>query len=308
MLFLYTTASWALTYPMPPASEDLVGQIQTITVQHGDSLFTLAQRFDVGRNALIVANPHIRFHRLRVGQKVIIPTQFILPPPPYRNGITVNISEMRLYYFTPNNEVMTFPVALGRMGWRTPTTDTKLIRKQAEPDWNVPNSIRQYTYKTQGKWLPAVVKAGPRNPLGTHALYLQRRGYLMHGTNQPALIGSLVSSGCIRMYNHDVEVLFEHVPVGTTVHIIHHPQKAGWLDGTLYLESHKPVDHNEPMHPRNYTTPEAVIESATAEQQPPTAIDWERVERIAQEHTGIPKVIHLPPPPPALPESALPEQ
>lgn len=43
--------------------------------------------------------------------------------------------------------------------------------------------------------------------------------YGIHGTNKPWLIGQDVSSGCIRMFNDDVEKLFDRVPIGTIVHI-----------------------------------------------------------------------------------------
>ena len=39
----------------------------------------------------------------------------------------------------------------------------------------------------------------------------------MHGTNQPQSIGHAVSNGCVRMYNADVEALFDQVQVGVPV-------------------------------------------------------------------------------------------
>ena len=54
--------------------------------------------------------------------------------------------------------------------------------------------------------------------LGTHKLDLGN-GYLLHGTNEEGSIGEAVSHGCVRMYNEDVERLYEMVPVGTPVYI-----------------------------------------------------------------------------------------
>lgn len=65
---------------------------------------------------------------------------------------------------------------------------------------------------------------GPNNPLGARALYLYRGGndtmFRLHGTNQPQSIGHAMSSGCIRMLNHDVIDLFERVPVGARVVVL----------------------------------------------------------------------------------------
>lgn len=41
----------------------------------------------------------------------------------------------------------------------------------------------------------------------------------LHGTNKPALIGSKVSKGCIRMNDADITYLVENLPLGTPVHI-----------------------------------------------------------------------------------------
>ena len=54
--------------------------------------------------------------------------------------------------------------------------------------------------------------------LGTHKLVLGD-GYLIHGTDQEDSIGEAVSHGCVRMYNEDVQRLYQMVPIGTAVYI-----------------------------------------------------------------------------------------
>ncbi|OQP06054.1 L,D-transpeptidase [Geobacillus sp. 46C-IIa] len=65
----------------------------------------------------------------------------------------------------------------------------------------------------------------PNNPLGTRWIGFDARGtdgriYGVHGTNNPASIGGYVSQGCVRMYNRDVEHLYERVPIGARVLIL----------------------------------------------------------------------------------------
>lgn len=276
-------------YTAPPQGEDLIGNIVKIKTQQVASLQTLAQQYDLGAIEIDDANPNRTRELFNPGNTVVLPKQFILPPPSYRSGIVVNISELRLYYFTPNGEVMTFPVALGREGWRTPLVKTHVVRKQAGPTWYVPASIRLATLAKTGEQLPEMVPPGPDNPLGDYALYLATNGYLIHGTNNPSSIGQLVSSGCIRLYNTDVAQLFNWVVPGTSVRIINYPDKAGWQGNSLYLEAHQPVQDVDGYY--NNATPnvQAVIAQAIANR--PANIDWKKVNLVLKKHTGIPTII-----------------
>src|SRR5690606_9951022 len=135
------------------------------------------------------------------------PSAFILPPGP-REGIVLNLAELRLYYYHPGGKkVSTFPVGIGRSGWLTPVGETVIARKKEGPTWIPPKSIREYM-KKKGVHLPEKVYPGPENPLGDFALYLGWQNYLMHGTNQPNTVGIRSSSGCIRMYPEDIKRLF----------------------------------------------------------------------------------------------------
>ena len=55
-------------------------------------------------------------------------------------------------------------------------------------------------YIAAGEPLPAVVPAGPDNPMGLYALYIGRL-YAIHGTNANFGIGLRVSHGCVRLRN-----------------------------------------------------------------------------------------------------------
>lgn len=223
---------------------DLIGKIQYAEVFEGESLALIARDYEVGIEELKRANPGISEQKLEVGTEVLVPTQFILPEKSIRDGIVVNMAELRLYYFPKGEDVVyTYPVAMGRSGWRTPTTFTTVKGKTKDPIWYVPESIREHAIDRYGNILPEKVMPGPDNPLGEYAIYLKERGILIHGTNNPASIGKHVSSGCIRMFNSNVKQLFNMVKIGESVHLVHHAQKLGYdQDGKLYLESHPEVD------------------------------------------------------------------
>ena len=65
-----------------------------------------------------------------------------------------------------------------------------------------------------------VIGPGKDNPLGTRWMGLDKKGYGIHGTNEPRSIGKAASHGCIRMARKDLEQLFELVRVGDVVEII----------------------------------------------------------------------------------------
>lgn len=231
----------AAIYPLPPADVDIVGELRTVVVQPDETLLDIGRRHGVGYEEMKRANPTIDMWVPEPGTKVVVPTRHILPSVP-REGIVLNVAEMRIYYFPPAKDgqprtVETYPVSIGRMDWRTPIGETKVVAKQKNPNWYPPQSVK-IEAKKEGREVPEVVPAGPDNPLGTRVLRLGIPAYLIHGTNNPWGIGMRVTHGCVRMYPEDIESLFERVPVDTKVRIINEPVKAGWFAGMLYLEVH----------------------------------------------------------------------
>ncbi|MBS9778191.1 MAG: L,D-transpeptidase family protein [Gammaproteobacteria bacterium] len=219
---LFCGGVWAATYQIPSDGSDVVGELKIVQSQKNDTLNRIAIRNGVGYNEIVRANPSLSKNRkLPIGTDVTIPTAFLLPDT-QRNGIIINLSAMRLYYFPDESTVITHPVAVGKRGWSTPQGVTKVIAKKRNPTWTPPKSIIREAAR-RGKKLRRVYPAGPNNPLGTRALRLGIPGYLIHGTNKPWSIGKRRSHGCIRMRRDDVESLFSKVPVGTRVQIISQP-------------------------------------------------------------------------------------
>jgi L,D-transpeptidase ErfK/SrfK len=218
---------------------DIIGQLGVYRTRQEDTLIELARRFNLGYIELAVANPEVNPYVPGADVDLLLPTAHILPPGP-REGIVINLAEQRLYYFPEgeDEQVFTFPIGIGQEDWATPLGETQVVRKKEGPTWTVPASIHAERKREGLEPYPAVVPPGPDNPLGSHALYLGWRAYLIHGTNQPFGVGRLVSHGCIRLYPEDIPNLFEMVPVGTPVRVIDQPVKAGWSDNEFYVEIH----------------------------------------------------------------------
>ena len=236
----------AVSYPLPPAGSRLVGSSQVITVPDHNTLplEAFAAQYGHGLSNMLEANPGVDPFLPKSGTRLVIPQQLILPDT-VREGIVVNVAEMRLYYYPPgSNTVEVLPIGIGQAGRETPRNwVTAVERKQVGPTWSpTPNTRRAYA--AEGKTLPAFVPAGPDNPMGLYAIYIGRL-YAIHGTNSNFGIGLRVSQGCIRLRNNDIKYLFDNVPVGTRVQLIDRPVKVTTEpDGSRWVEVHEPLSRN----------------------------------------------------------------
>jgi L,D-transpeptidase ErfK/SrfK len=275
----------------PPAVEEdpepiIVGRLATYRTSHDDTLADVALRFNLGYVSLVAANPGIDPWVPGEGTEIVLPLAHLLPDAP-REGIVINLPEMRLYFFDKDGGVQTYPLGVGREGLETPRGTTEIKRKAENPIWYPTAATR-----ADDPELPAAVPPGEDNPLGTRALYLGWPAYLIHGTNRPYGIGRRTSRGCIRMYTEDVERLYPQVPVGTKVTVIDQPIKLGWSRGELYLEAHPTkaqADQLEINGAFDFELPDGLIERINAAAgQEANRLDWATVRQAALERRGYP--------------------
>jgi len=234
--------SMATVYDMEVKNKRLIGEAKVHTVVKGDYFQQLAEQYDVGFLALLAANPKHDPFLLKIGSKVIIPNEMLLPYISHE-GIVVNLPELRLYYFLPEeNKVHVFPVGIGRQGLSTPLTSTVIGEKRKDPIWRPTKEMQDRHFAQYGKYLAKEVAAGPDNPFGKYALRLGTSEYLIHGSNKRFGIGMRASSGCIRMYDDDIKWLFDNVALDTKVRVINQPVKMSYEGGDKQLiEIHQPL-------------------------------------------------------------------
>jgi lipoprotein-anchoring transpeptidase ErfK/SrfK len=128
-------------------------------------------------------------------------------------AILVDLSKRKLWLYDHSKVKKKYGVAIGMPGHTTPRGKFKVIAKAKNPAWRNPGS----------GWaanMPAYIAPGPRNPLGTRALYINSPGIRIHGTHKTWSIGHAQSHGCVRVANRNIEKLYPLVPVGTPVFII----------------------------------------------------------------------------------------
>jgi len=286
----------ATVYELPVDGSAVFGKDERIKAAYQDTLLDIARRYSLGYEEIIRANPGVDLWLPGQGTEILLPGRRILPPGP-REGIVINLPEHRLYYFPKAKRghkrvVVTYPVSIGRMDWRSPLGPTYIAAKEKHPSWYPPESIRR-EHAAHGDPLPKVVPPGPKNPLGDYKMRLAVGDgtYEIHGTNNPLAVGMAVTHGCIRMYPEDVQALFRQVPVGTKVWLINDPVKVAYIEGRLLLEVHPPVDDQgqtvEPDLKLLSQQLDRALGTATA------AIHWDFAREALQAATGMPTVVGL---------------
>ena len=216
--------------------QSVIGKLRWSYALKNDTLLDIARDYGLGYNAITEANPSIDPWLPRTDEKVIVPVYWVLPDAK-RQGIVINLAEMRIYYFHDRDgsgSVDIYPIGVGREGFDTPLGVYHVTDKEKDPYWYPPESIRQ-----ERPELPPAVPPGPDNPLGAYKIMTDLKGYLIHGTNRPWGVGRRVSHGCIRLYPEDIARLYGKVMPGDRVEIVYQPVKVGVEDGRPIVEVHK---------------------------------------------------------------------
>ncbi|RXI96712.1 LysM peptidoglycan-binding domain-containing protein [Anaerobacillus alkaliphilus] len=147
---------------------------------------------------------------VKVGMVLKIPNLSIVKVEPKETySLKINKGTNTLTVFRNGVVIKSFPIATGKSSSLTPEGTFKIVNKVEKPWFNPEN----------------IPGGDPRNPLGSHWLGLNVPGtkgytYGIHGTNNPASIGTYASKGCIRMYNSDILWIYQNVPMQTTVEIV----------------------------------------------------------------------------------------
>src|SRR5882757_3470178 len=293
---VWSLASAATVYELPPDGSAVIGADEHIKATYQDTLLDIAHRYSLGYEEIIRANPGVDMWLPGEGTDIVLPGRRILPPGP-REGIVLNLPEHRLYYYPKPRkhqrpEVVTYPVSIGRMDWRSPLGQTHIMTRETHPKWYPPESIRK-EHAANGDPLPPVIPPGPKNPLGDFKMRLAVGDgtYEIHGTNNPIAVGLAVTHGCIRMYPEDVAALFASVPVGTKVWLINEPVKIAYVDGQLLMEVHPPVDSEGQVAQVDSEVLSQKLRRALG--QDTAAIHWEFARKALESATGVPTVVGL---------------
>ncbi|WP_137939664.1 L,D-transpeptidase family protein [Chitinivorax sp. B] len=285
----------AATFDLPTNGSTVVGKIRIVVPSSGNTLLDVMRHFDVGYDEITTANPGVSVWTPGEFTQVVIPSQFILPPKPWR-GIVVNIPQRRLYYFPPSRKgqrakVITYPISIAREGWFTPLGETRITAKFKDPSWFVPKSIKEEHLREEGVELPEYFPPGPNNPMGMLAMRTGFAGIFIHATNRPWGIGLRTSHGCLHLYPEDAAEIFPMLSNHTPVRVINQPALVGNDNGRWVMSTYQPVsEYPTPfsLHTRALITLGEQLGQLPTQQIPKADIDWSRVQAITTNPQSIP--------------------
>ncbi len=134
--------------------------------------------------------------------------------------VVVDVRNRHAYLVLERGRAVRYGVGVGKEEGFNFQGDAIVGRKAAWPRWTPTQNMIRREPERYGKYAGGL-EGGPENPLGPRALYLYRDGrdtlYRLHGTTEPWTIGTMVSSGCVRLLNQDIIDLYRRVPVSTKV-------------------------------------------------------------------------------------------
>lgn len=124
--------------------------------------------------------------------------------------LVLRLAERQLYVYQGDMVTASFPVAVGKAGWETPTGTFEVAYMLENPGWTNP-------------FTGEVMPPGPENPLGERWISFWTDGQNeigFHGTPNRDSIGQATSHGCVRLYNEHIRELYPLVNPGTLVTVL----------------------------------------------------------------------------------------
>ena len=267
---------------------DLAGELSVMTTRYEDTFAAIGNQNSLGYLELVKANPGVDPWLPGDGTRITVPRHYVLPDVK-REGIIINLAEYRLYYFT-EGKVQVYPVGVGTDDNPSPLTNAEVTMPLESPAWYPPASIRA-EYEAAGEYLPRMIPPGPGNPLGSHALMLSEKGYLIHGTNKLFGVGMQVSHGCFRMYNEDISRFVYEVSKGTPVQVIHEPVKIGLKGNEVWLEVHRPEeDYSQQDREQLWKQVQKKVEDFR-QKMPGVEVKRMAIELAVDQADGLPRMV-----------------
>jgi len=220
----------ALTsYTIQPGDPEQVGPVPKQWVEKArlsrlpyQSLEALvAERFHCSRPLLAQLNPLRDLSRLKVGEGLVVPAVSEVATAARGERIDINFSEKVVRVLGAEGRLVgLFHCSIAADKANLPSGPASVVVISENP-----------TYKFDPRKWPEVkgvnrellIPPGPRNPVGVCWMGLSLRGYGIHGSPAPELIGKTGSHGCFRLANWDAVRLSRMIRVGTPVSFSKNP-------------------------------------------------------------------------------------
>jgi lipoprotein-anchoring transpeptidase ErfK/SrfK len=199
--------------PFVEVPKDMLAQAKLPYLGYGSPLDELSERFHSSPALLKALNPDATF--TQAGEDLLVPNVLVMPPggPGTAARVVVSKSESSVRAYASDGHLLAFYVAtIGSVHDPLPIGDWKILGVSHNPEFHYNANLFWDAKDPDAK---AVIRPGPRNPVGLVWIDLSKPHYGIHGTPDPSLIGHTFSHGCIRLTNWDAVELAGMVKPGT---------------------------------------------------------------------------------------------
>jgi lipoprotein-anchoring transpeptidase ErfK/SrfK len=180
------------------------------------NLAAVAERFHCSKGLLRQLNPGMTDPV--VGDRLTVPNVDAARAAARADSLTIDMNEKTIRAVDDDGRLVgLFHCSVARHKEKRPTGKAEVV-----------NIARDPVYTFNPRMWPEVrdvhetlrIPPGPTNPVGLCWIGLSLRGYGIHGTPNPELIGKTGSHGCFRLTNWDALHLAKMVRPGTAIHFV----------------------------------------------------------------------------------------
>ena len=174
----------------------------------------LAERFHMDEDFLIALNPAASFD---AGEEIWVASPGDKLETEVKR-IEIRKSERRAVAFDAEGRMVSnYPVAIGSAATPSPEGLVEVVAIAIDPTYSY---LPDTNFVVDGVTESLILPAGPNGPVGSVWIDLSKPTYGLHGTDTPAGLFQVVSRGCVRFTNWDVEELAQLVKPGVTVEFL----------------------------------------------------------------------------------------
>lgn len=204
-----------------PIPEGWTAKAEASGLPHASALELAAERFRAGERFLRRLNPGLDWETMIPETLFVAPAAEFVPRPGIAARLVIRLAAREFEVVDAAERVIAhFPVSIARRVDKRPVGELAVRVVVANPDYTFDPSLFPDT--PEAREAPSrrlILPPGPNNPVGVAWIGLDRSGYGIHGTPEPANVGRTESLGCFRLANWDARTLLGLAWVGLPVRV-----------------------------------------------------------------------------------------
>ncbi|MCC6740697.1 MAG: murein L,D-transpeptidase [Planctomycetia bacterium] len=203
---------------LQPLEKTWLGKSQQTQLAHETPLELAAERFRAGAAFLRRINPGLDWDAITPDTLFVAPAAEFVGRLGRAARIEIRLAARILEAFDAGDRLIAhFPGSIAKKAEKRPVGELKIKVAIANPDYTFDPAVFTESAEARSLGRKLILPPGHNNPVGVAWIGLDRPGYGIHGTPDPAKIGYTESHGCFRLANWDAQTLLAIVTVGLPV-------------------------------------------------------------------------------------------